>query len=310
MSNQVNPLDLSPAVVPSPLVTQRAEPVWSSVDWLDHLLDGGLAAGEALLFIAPTGTGKTTLLTRMAWGSALAGQLAVYLSSDQAIEGDIQNRVLAMASGLSREVTEQGVPAEVMAAANQQLEKVAGKLYLEHMNPAWPGEVIALVSEFMEQASLPRPPLVLLDLVQYAMPTKGRSGEPMRGLPADHVAAYVGDILVGLRRLGARVVLSSQTGNPKRRHRQGRVLFDHTDVDMSCELPKLFDHSVVLTPVDAKRRQNVVVYSRGILGSVNHRQVAVQLDGAHNGMVWIPELRFDKRCGSLVPNQAGDDIRI
>ena len=160
-----------------------------------------------------------------------------------------------MASGLSREVTEQGVPAEVMAEANQQLEKVAGKLYLEHMNPAWPGEVIALVSEFMEQASLPRPPLVLLDLVQYAMPTKGRSGEPMRGLPADHVAAYVGDILVGLRRLGARVALSSQTGNPKRRHRQGRVLFDHTDVDMSCELPKLFDHSVVLTPVDAKRRR-------------------------------------------------------
>ncbi|MFP4052599.1 MAG: ATPase domain-containing protein [Phycisphaerae bacterium] len=289
-------------------MTQRPEPTSTAIDWLDHLLDGGLAAAEALLFIAPTGTGKTTLLTRMAWNSAMAGRMAVFLSFDQAIEGDISNRFLAMASGLPREVTEQGVPAEDMAKTNQQLEKVAGRLYMEYMNPAWRNEVVTLVSGLIEATSNSAPPLVLLDLVEYAVPREGRSGEPMRGLPCDHVVNYVSDILVGLLRLGTRVVLSSQAGDPRRPQRQGRPLFDHTDVHVNRDLPKLFDHSVVLTPVDVKRGQNVVVYSRGILDSANSPRVPVQLDGAHNNLIWKPELRFDERCGSLVPNQVGDDI--
>jgi replicative DNA helicase len=42
------------------------EPIPTGINGIDNLLDGGLAKGEIGVFLAPTGVGKTTVLTRVA----------------------------------------------------------------------------------------------------------------------------------------------------------------------------------------------------------------------------------------------------
>ena len=48
------------------LMDDFREPIPTGITGIDNLLDGGLARGEIGVFLAPTGVGKSTVLTKVA----------------------------------------------------------------------------------------------------------------------------------------------------------------------------------------------------------------------------------------------------
>ena len=48
------------------LIDDFRDPIPLGINGIDNILDGGLAKGEIGVFLAPTGVGKTTVLTKVA----------------------------------------------------------------------------------------------------------------------------------------------------------------------------------------------------------------------------------------------------
>ena len=68
---------------------------------LDSRMDGGLGRGELAMITAPPGTGKTTSLLNICYGSALSGVFPCFLSLDPSMPIRlIRRRYLALAGGI------------------------------------------------------------------------------------------------------------------------------------------------------------------------------------------------------------------
>ena len=87
------------AFEPSP-ASRKPQPL--GIPWLDSMLGGGLADGEVFLFLAPTGCGKTTLATQIAWSRAMQQSHTVYITYNEPLEGHIDNRFCSLMTGIPR----------------------------------------------------------------------------------------------------------------------------------------------------------------------------------------------------------------
>jgi len=70
--------------------------------FIDTALDGGSAPGEAVLLVAPSGGGKTTLGMQCAAAQVASQKHVVYLSTEQRLQGDMAIRQFVLGTGASR----------------------------------------------------------------------------------------------------------------------------------------------------------------------------------------------------------------
>lgn len=71
-------------------------------DFIDRVLDGGLAQQDCMLFVAPTGGGKTTLGLQVSSQFVRRSQNVVYLSTEQQQQGDLSLRQFVLGTGRPR----------------------------------------------------------------------------------------------------------------------------------------------------------------------------------------------------------------
>lgn len=145
--------------------------------WLDDLTGGGMADGDAMLFIAPSGGGKTVFGTQISWRRAQRGRHAVYCSYEQETDtGDILLRYFAMATGIPRSEFEgksmAEMPIEVQHKFQEAREAAGVYTHIYDMSGSeqgWGG-----VSDYYEivkdERAAGRPPtLLVVDWVQTAV---------------------------------------------------------------------------------------------------------------------------------------------
>jgi len=101
------------------------------INFLDRSLAGGMAIGETLGFVIPSGGGKTTLGLQMCESSVLVNQKVAYFQFEQSLEGDLFMRVNVLASGVSKKLWEK---------------------YVQHLDDPVPMKL----EDFMDAASLDR----------------------------------------------------------------------------------------------------------------------------------------------------------
>ena len=71
-------------------------------NFIDTALDGGLAPKECMLFIAPSGGGKTTMGMQLAAKRVAHHSHVVYLATEQALEGDMAMRQAMLGAQVPR----------------------------------------------------------------------------------------------------------------------------------------------------------------------------------------------------------------
>lgn len=147
------------------------------MEWLDNLLGGGMADGDAMLFVAPSGGGKTVAGTNVAWCRAMCRMHAVYCSYEQEIDsGDILLRYFAMATGHPRKEFEgknmSDMPIEIQQKFQEAREAFGQYTHLYDMSGAEQG--FGGIADYYEilndlRADGIKPTLLVVDWVQTAV---------------------------------------------------------------------------------------------------------------------------------------------
>jgi|TARA_R110002020_G_scaffold196775_3_gene397768 replicative DNA helicase len=149
------------------------EPVPTGIVGIDNLLDGGLAKGEIGVFLAPTGVGKSTILTKVANSAYNLGfnVLQIFFEDNPKI---IQRKHLTCWTGISSK--------EQAARKTEVLEKISqyqgrGKLLLEKL----PSDTMTMaqiknrVRKLMAEDV--KIDLVVLDYIDCLLPDRAFSDE-------------------------------------------------------------------------------------------------------------------------------------
>jgi RecA/RadA recombinase len=74
----------------------------TNLPFMDRILDGGLCVGESIGILAPSGGGKTTMGLQFAAGQVEQEEHVLYLSTEQALRGDLAVRLFVLASRAER----------------------------------------------------------------------------------------------------------------------------------------------------------------------------------------------------------------
>lgn len=159
----------------SPLPQLLITRVPFGIKWLDKMLGGGMEEDAVMLFLAPSGGGKTILGTQMTRARAELQQHACYLSYEQTILGDVQTRFVAMATGVDRKKFESVPPEqwspEFVSAWNKAQDEYGKFVHPFDFSTGMAGshgvaDVQAAVES--EKAKGRKPSLVVIDWVQSA----------------------------------------------------------------------------------------------------------------------------------------------
>jgi hypothetical protein len=86
----------------------EAERMSTGCEFVDQALAGGLAEKDCMLFIAPSGGGKTTMGMQMASYRVLHESHIVYVATEQPNEGDMATRQAMLGAGATRTQMEKG----------------------------------------------------------------------------------------------------------------------------------------------------------------------------------------------------------
>tara|TARA_R110002110_G_scaffold53273_2_gene154056 strand:- start:3529 stop:4902 length:1374 start_codon:yes stop_codon:yes gene_type:complete len=149
------------------------DPIPTGINGIDNLLDGGLAKGEIGVFLAPTGVGKTTILTKLANTAYNLGfnVLQIFFEDNPKV---IQRKHITCWTGIPQR--------EQVVRKEEVLEKLIpyrdrGKLILEKL----PSDRITItniknkIRKLMAEGN--KFDMVLLDYIDCVVPDRGFSDE-------------------------------------------------------------------------------------------------------------------------------------
>jgi RecA/RadA recombinase len=177
----------------APLPDGRLDRVPFGIDWLDELTEGGMACGDAMLFVAPSGGGKTTFGIQLAHACAKQGRHAAYCSYEQEVDtGDILTRFLAMATGMPRKEFEGKALAEMPPNVQHAFQKAREwyGIFLHPYDMSRSDQGNHGVSDYeeiirTEDAAGRRPTLIIVDWLETAV----RRSMTARNTPEDRLTA-------------------------------------------------------------------------------------------------------------------------
>tara|TARA_R110001583_G_scaffold79358_3_gene214362 strand:- start:632 stop:2005 length:1374 start_codon:yes stop_codon:yes gene_type:complete len=148
-------------------------PIPTGINGIDNLLDGGLAKGEIGVFLAPTGVGKTTVLTKLANTAYNLGfnVLQIFFEDNPKV---IQRKHITCWTGISQR--------EQVERREEVLEKIVpyrdrGKLILEKL-PSDRITINVIKNKIRKlQAEGNKFDMILLDYIDCVVPDRGFSDE-------------------------------------------------------------------------------------------------------------------------------------
>ena len=148
-------------------------PIPTGINGIDNLLDGGLAKGEIGVFLAPTGVGKTTVLTKLANKAYNLGfnVLQIFFEDNPKV---IQRKHITCWTGISQR--------EQVERREEVLEKIVpyrdrGKLILEKL-PSDRITINVIKNKIRKlQAEGNKFDMILLDYIDCVVPDRGFSDE-------------------------------------------------------------------------------------------------------------------------------------
>jgi replicative DNA helicase len=173
-TSKVKPATFMQPDQPMPAVDFHANPI--GIPWLDKLMANGMQDGDTMLFLGPTGGGKTVFGTQVAWARARQQKYVAYFSYEQSVEqGDIPRRILAMAAGVSKDVIAATKPEQWAPGVMEKLQaarEAYGKYLLAYSmaeGNAGRGGVEEIKTAFREaERDGHRPDMLILDWIGSA----------------------------------------------------------------------------------------------------------------------------------------------
>lgn len=154
-------------------------PIATGIVGLDNLLKGGLGVGELGVVLAPTGTGKTTLLTKFANTAYNNGKNVLQIFFEDNV-GEIQRKHYTIWTGINSE--EQSLFKEkVISAVKEHTDSIKSELRLTKL-PSDGVTVSNIKNRVRKMISEGfKPDLILIDYVDCIIPEKSVNGEEWKG---------------------------------------------------------------------------------------------------------------------------------
>ncbi len=154
-------------------------PIRTGVVEIDNVLKGGLGRGELGVVLAPTGTGKTTLLTKFANTAYNDGfnVLQIFFEDN---EGQIKRKHYTIWSGIAPDEQPE-FKDQVLSSVREQQERSTGSLKLMKL-PSDNVTISVIKSKVRKMiAEGFKPDLILIDYVDCISPERSVSGEEWKG---------------------------------------------------------------------------------------------------------------------------------
>ena len=251
------------------------------VDFVDDRLDGGMADGEALCVIAPSGGGKSTLANQVLKAAIDRRRDGWYYSTEQKLKGDMAVRHLCLASGATRNTFSKG-----MSGVPQPVKDI-----LEKSKPKWVEHCKFMDVSDKEYSSLEnlfepvtdsiregkKPGIIIIDwwgrlLAMLMKNANLRSERVMRDFEADSLHS----IKQYAERFGCPIVVLHQLSGAAKGKGPGARL-TASDAQGNKSLDNMFDFVIMLGQRDGD--DNLEAFTDKAR-SVAKTRVKIHLDGA------------------------------
>ena len=262
------------------------------INWLDELLDGGMYPGDVMLFIAPSGHGKTVLGTQLCREMCCNNQYEVYLSYDQALEGDIKSRFFAMGAGVPKEVIRTGGIAGLPPEARERLavdrERHGQFLLPFDLSQGTKGsggvpEIEGIVNHLIARQK--KPTLVVVDWLSTAVNKQMRNASQRPAPQSRYIEAFAKDFSRLCQRQGLVGVVLQQ---------MAAAVSDDYEVEphwmrtADCKTVAFFCQ-YVLGMARPKKGEGTMVLSKSRSGSLEDKSVKIRLRGDLNKFEVVEE---------------------
>jgi replicative DNA helicase len=154
-------------------------PIRTGIVGLDNVLKGGLGRGELGVVLAPTGTGKTTLMTKFANTAYNDGfnVLQIFFEDNEA---QIKRKHYTIWSGIAPD-DQPEFKEEVLSAVREQQERSTGSLKLSKLpsDNITISEIKSKIRKMISEGF--KPDLLLIDYVDCISPERSVDGEEWKG---------------------------------------------------------------------------------------------------------------------------------
>jgi len=154
-------------------------PIRTGIVGLDNVLKGGLGRGELGVILAPTGTGKTTIITKFANTAYNDGfnVLQIFFEDNEA---QIKRKHYTIWSGVAPDEQPE-FKEEVLSAVREQQERSTGSLKLSKLpsDNITISEIKSKIRKMISEGF--KPDLVLIDYVDCISPERSVDGEEWKG---------------------------------------------------------------------------------------------------------------------------------
>lgn len=154
-------------------------PIRTGISGLDNVLKGGIGRGELGVVLAPTGTGKTTLLTKFSNTAYNDGfnVLQIFFEDN---EGQIKRKHYTIWSGIAPD-EQPDFKEDVLIAVREQQERSSGSLKLSKL-PSDSITISDIKSKIRKMISEGfKPDLVVIDYVDCISPERSVGGDEWKG---------------------------------------------------------------------------------------------------------------------------------
>ncbi|MCP4455585.1 MAG: hypothetical protein GY809_29345 [Planctomycetes bacterium] len=274
------------------------------ISWLDNMLDGGLTDSEVFLFLAPTGCGKTTLSTQIAWQRAMQQSHTIYVTYDEPLEGYIDNRFYSLITGAPRPDFEKQAIADMSPDIQQRFQAwrdvYGGFLHLYdggsiNDGKGGIGDIRLIIADELEQGR--RPDLVIVDWMQCAVLKGLKSGVGSTREIAEQMDDYARQFAAICRNQQIQGILVQQLSASYQRTRN--IALDHKMAEACSTLGKHCQHAVCLGRLTPEG-EGFMISSKGVIPSASRPPQPVILNGAMNRFETPTSISQDEQIEQLI----------
>lgn len=231
-------------------------------EFIDRALDGGLACRESMLFMAPSGGGKTTMAIQVEGAQIEASRHVLHYSTEQPLTGDLAIRQYVVGTHTKRSYFKKGwvhVPEDVKAHVDRIKPK--WKQYYHFVDCRPTTRHIETIDDLLEPLDRliqegKRPHLCVLDwwgrLKQMLLRSTKLSDAGARTASAN----WLGDLIAGIQKRDTRLLVLHQVAGHATK-KGPKAALTTKDSQEDSNLDNLFEFAFILGKLDSDNRAKI-----------------------------------------------------